>query len=109
MKALFHCKKCSYKSPYKSQYDRHLETTLHKTGKRKTRRDKIADIHKCKDCSFETPNIGNFKIHILNNHATEETRKAEFKYYCVCCRFGTNVKILYERHNSTSKHKKMSA
>jgi hypothetical protein len=34
------CEKCNYKCDYISQWNKHIETELHKTGKRKKRTNK---------------------------------------------------------------------
>ena len=46
------------------------------------------------------------KKHRLNEHSTIEEREKEFKFYCICCDFGTFLKQTYEIHNNTNKHKK---
>ena len=40
MESKFYCEKCNYRTDIASCYKQHLETTLHKTGKRKERCDK---------------------------------------------------------------------
>ena len=77
----FYCDKCRYGCKFKSEYDKHCDTGLHKTGKRKPRSDKKEDNYKCKQCDYETHNIGNYKIHVLNNHSDEKTRIKSFKHY----------------------------
>jgi len=37
MESKFYCEKCNYRTDIASCYKQHLETTLHKTGKRKER------------------------------------------------------------------------
>ena len=45
----FYCDKCRYGCKFKSEYDKHCDTGLHKTGKRKPRSDKKEDkLHKYK-------------------------------------------------------------
>ena len=51
MESKFYCEKCNYRTDIASCYKQHLETTLHKTGKRKERCDKT--LYKCNKCSFE--------------------------------------------------------
>ena len=100
------CEKCNYKTKIISSYKKHLETTLHKTGQRKIRKDKKHDRYKCENCDFITTNETNYKIHYLNNHGTKEERKEGFKkYYCEKCDFGCFVKTSYEKHLETKKHK----
>ena len=102
MESKFYCEKCNYRTDIASCYKQHLETTLHKTGKRKERCDKT--LYKCNKCSFENYNKNNYFNHILNNHSTKEERKDKFKYYCECCDFGVFVKSMMDTHLNTNKH-----
>ena len=99
------CEKCNYKTKIISSYKKHLETELHKTGKRKQRKDKKKDEYKCDKCDYTTTNESNYKLHYLNNHGSKEERKKEFKYYCEKCDFGCFAEICFIRHNDTRKHK----
>ena len=99
----YDCKNCDYKTTYISQWNKHIETELHKTGKRKTRLDKKC-IDKCPFCTYNSKGNTNMKQHILNDHGTTEERKTKFKYYCDCCDYGTFAKSLYEKHTQTQKH-----
>ena len=54
MKNKFYCEKCNYRTDIASCYKQHLETTLHKTGKRKERCNKT--FISIKNCSFENCN-----------------------------------------------------
>ncbi len=98
------CEKCDYKCNYESQWTKHCETILHKTGKRKERTDK-KNIGKCKDCEYYSENNTNMTKHILNKHSTKLERKEKFKYYCEICDFGTFSKKTIENHNNSEKHK----
>ncbi len=100
----FICKKCNFKCYYKSIWDKHCKTTLHKTGKRKIRDDKKLN-GKCTRCNYKTLSNTNMKLHMLNYHSTEKERKDKFKYYCDFCKFGTFAKQLYNKHLNTKKHK----
>lgn len=102
MESKFFCEKCNYRTDIASCYKQHLETILHKTGKRKERCDKT--LYKCNDCNHENYNKQNFLIHVLNNHATKEERKEKFKYYCDFCDFGIFVKSMMDTHMRTNKH-----
>jgi len=102
MESKFYCEKCNYRTDIASCYKQHLETTLHKIGKRKERCDKT--LYKCNKCSFENNNKNNYLNHILNNHSTKEERKEKFKYYCECCDFGVFVKSMMDTHLNTNKH-----
>lgn len=102
----FVCEKCNYKTNLKSVYDAHCKSVLHQTGKRKIRSDKKADIYNCEKCDYKTYNEHNLKLHVLNNHGTQEDRKTGFIYYCKDCDFGVNVRQLYDRHCETLKHKR---
>ena len=50
MESKFYCEKCNYRTDIASCYKQHLETTLHKTGKRKERCDKVGvlNVQRCK-------------------------------------------------------------
>ena len=98
------CEKCNYKTNYKSQWNNHLGTILHKTGKRKTRTDKKYSDN-CPKCEYIASNNTNMKLHILNNHSIKEKRKVGFKYYCECCDFGTFGKTIYNKHIQSKRHK----
>ena len=102
MESKFYCEKCNYKTEISSCYKQHLETILHKTGKRKERSDK--KLYKCINCGYENYNKNNYLNHILNNHSSKEERKEQFKYYCDCCDFGVFVKSMMDTHLQTNKH-----
>lgn len=100
----FICAKCDFTSDYKSAWERHITTELHKTGKRKKRSDLKAPL-KCAQCDYKTKNTISYKKHILNDHADKKTREKEFKYYCKYCDFGTFSQDTLSVHNNTKKHK----
>lgn len=100
----YHCEQCDFSCNCLSIWTKHTETELHKTGKRKKRCDcKMPFV--CEHCKYETKNSITFKKHILNEHASKETRKKEFKYYCEYCDFGTFSNDTFNLHNETKKHK----
>lgn len=99
----YDCKACNYRTNYISQWNKHIETDLHKTGKRKTRIDKKR-VDKCPQCNYTSNGNTNMKQHILNDHGTTDERKNTFKYYCDYCDYGTFAKSLYEKHKQTKKH-----
>lgn len=101
----FNCDKCNYHTNIMISYNKHLEGTLHKTGKRKTRSDRKKDIYKCDLCEYSSTNEHNYKTHFLNNHSTKEERKKQFTYYCDRCDFGNFIESCYETHINTKKHK----
>ncbi len=94
------CGQCKYNTNYKSQWNKHIDTEKHKTGKRKIRSDK-KDPPKCTICNHTSTDITNLKLHILNKHSTIEEKQNKFKY----CDFGSFSKRLYDRHLKTKKHK----
>lgn len=98
----FYCDQCHYGTDLKVSYDQHLKTTLHLTGKRKERCDKVT--YKCDHCVFESRNKNNYLTHVLNNHSTTEERERDYKYYCKKCDFGVFTKTLYDHHLMTKKH-----
>jgi hypothetical protein len=81
----------------------HLESTLHITGKKKSKPKK--DPYKCEFCDYMSENICNMKVHVLNNHKTKEDRKIEYSYYCDICDFGTNAESIFKKHIDSNKHK----
>ena len=99
------CEKCNYKTDLLSSYKKHLESTLHITGKRKIRKDRKVDVYKCDKCNYESVNELNFKTHNLNNHLSKEERKLQFKFYCDKCDFGCFTETCYTSHIQTQKHK----
>ncbi len=99
----YYCKKCKYKTNYATQWNVHINTTLHKTGKRKVRSDRKCPT-KCPQCDYTGPNNTNITTHILNNHSTTEEREKGFKYYCEHCDIGTFAKSIYNKHIKTKRH-----
>jgi len=100
----YNCDKCLYFTNMKLSYDRHIKSTLHITGKRKTRTDKKHDILKCEKCDYFSINESNYKTHQLNNHLSKEERKNQFSYYCEKCDFGCFTNSSYNIHIETKKH-----
>ena len=105
-KCKYYCEQCEFGAHYKSSFDKHCETVLHKTGKRKGRSDKKADIYKCDKCEYKSKNEYNCKLHVLNKHGTKDERDKNFKYYCKDCDFGVFIEQLYKLHCNTLKHKR---
>ena len=105
----FFCEKCKYGTNIKNSFERHNESNYHITGikTRTVKKNKI--IHQCdhKDCNYKTDKTSNFNTHKLNNHATKEERKKEFKYYCDLCDFGVFAESAYITHNESVVHKKI--
>ena len=99
----YNCNKCNFNSNYLSQWNKHISTEFHKTGKRKIRSDKKYN-EKCSYCEYVTNGNTNMKQHILNEHGTSEERKSKFKYYCDYCDYGTFAKSFFEKHKQTKKH-----
>lgn len=104
-KSKYYCEKCNYSTNLKNSWKQHCETTLHKTGKRKVRKDKLDKEYKCEKCDYISKNKNNYLTHILNNHSTKEEKKKGFKYYCESCDFGVFVKSMFDKHLATNKHK----
>ena len=100
----FSCDKCKFYANYKSQWEKHIGTYKHKTGKRKPRSDR-KNPEKCDKCDYVALNNTNIILHILNNHCTIEERENGLKYYCKYCDFGTFAKLIYDRHIKTKRHK----
>jgi hypothetical protein len=100
----FFCNNCNFKCKYQSSWIAHINTSLHQTGKKKTRSDYKGPA-KCDKCNFSTNNSINYKKHILNTHSTKEDRETHFKFYCKLCDFGTFAIATINLHNNTDKHK----
>lgn len=98
------CEKCNYGTKYKHLMTSHLESEKHKTGKRKTKPIKEKEIYKCDVCNYESINRNNHLTHKLNNHASKEERKKEFKYYCDKCDFGVFTESSMNLHNNSKGH-----
>ena len=101
----YYCEKCNFGCDIKSRWERHINTELHITGKKKIRSD-FKGIKKCECCDFETKNNLQFTEHKLNYHSNKEEREKEFKYYCKFCDYGTFAITFIEKHNNTTKHKR---
>ncbi len=99
----FTCEKCDYKCNIISRWEKHINSTLHITGKKKIRSDFKGD-RKCEKCDYKTLNIYSLKEHILNYHSTFEEREKEFKFFCKLCDYGTFSKDIFNNHNNTKKH-----
>ena len=102
----YNCDKCDIHTNANSVWIKHIETELHKTGKRKTRTDKKIS-EKCPSCEYRTKSINNINMrqHILNAHSTKEERTEKFKYYCEHCDYGCFANPQIIKHNNTIKHK----
>jgi len=99
----YNCQSCSFHTNFSSSWAKHIETELHKTGKRKTRSDKVF-TGKCPHCDYTSTNNTPLKQHILNEHGDSNERKTKFKYYCEYCDYGTFAKPFYDNHLKTEKH-----
>lgn len=99
----YNCDSCNFHTNIKTHWLTHINREFHKTGKRKTRSDKLC-TNKCFQCDYITKSNTNLKQHILNLHGTKEERKQQFKYYCDYCDYGTFAKPFYEKHIKTPKH-----
>lgn len=101
----YECEKCNFKTNIKSRWESHIRTELHITGTRKKRSD-CKEPLQCDRCEYKTKNKTLLIQHKLNEHASIEERKKEFRYYCENCDYGTFSIDLYNRHIQTDKHKK---
>jgi hypothetical protein len=98
------CEKCRFYCNTKGRWEKHINTELHKTGKRKKRSDYQEPLQ-CEKCEYKTKNKTTLKTHKLSKHGTVEEKKKEFRYYCEVCDYGTYSKDAIEFHNNTKKHK----
>ena len=103
----YNCDSCKFYTNYNSSWKRHIETEIHKTGKRKIRSDKKR-IDKCPKCDYISKNNRSIKQHILTKHSTKKDRQTEFKYYCDKCDYGTFAILLFNKHCSSKKHKQLA-
>jgi len=100
----YKCDNCRFECNYKSMWEKHINTELHKTGKKKKRSD-YKEPDKCNKCKYSSKNKISMKQHILNEHATKDERKKDFKYYCEFCDYGTFSVDFINKHTETEKHK----
>jgi len=98
----YYCDKCKYGTNILPSYEKHLNTILHATGKRKERCDK--KIYECDRCNYKTKLKYNYIGHKLNNHSTKEEKTINYKFYCEKCDYGNNYKVAYEKHIQSKKH-----
>jgi len=109
METKYYCFKCDKDLKYKSRYELHLQTYLHKTGKRKPRCDKQEKKdYRCDHCEYSTPQKKLLKNHVLCNHKTFEDRKNEYDFFCEVCDYGSFDKKQFDKHLETKKHKNRS-
>lgn len=101
----FFCEKCNYGTNVSTSYNKHMNTELHKTGKRKVKDNKEPDTYICKKCNYETKSKQNQRTHYLRHHSTKEERVSQFKYYCDKCDYGTFSSTEKEKHYNTNSHK----
>ena len=103
----YKCEQCNYKCKFESEWLKHCNTEIHKTGiRKKIVRKNHKQPEKCNKCDYLTKNTFLMKKHRLNEHSTKEEREKQFKYYCKSCDFGTFSKDTYEVHTNTNKHKR---
>jgi len=87
-----------------------------KPKKRKIRADKGKKRGKrvpkkpiiCKLCGHESMLKTQANVHYLSYHATLDERKAGYKCYCEICNVGYMSQILYDKHITTTKHRKLT-
>lgn len=96
------CEKCNFSTEFKQSYEKHLETTLHKTGKRKIRSDKKI-LDKCPYCLYTTKDITCMKLHTVQ-HLPWKERKKEYKYICEYCEWGGFSISQHEKHITAPRH-----
>ena len=102
----YQCEKCNFHCKFKSEYERHCNTEIHKTGKRGGKKNKVSYL--CQICKlYEGSCNTNLKNHILINHKTKEDREKEYPNYCKICDYGSFSKKMFDKHLGTKKHNKM--
>ena len=100
----YQCEKCNFNCNTKARWEAHINTELHKTGKRKERSDK--KIHIC-ECGYKTNQSSLYKDHKLRKHSEAKDRENNYTYYCNECDFGCNNERMYKNHELTKKHRQM--
>jgi hypothetical protein len=101
----YNCDKCDYHCNYESEWIKHTNTELHKTGIKKKRSD-YKEPFKCEVCDYKSKNKTSLKKHYLHEHANKEERKKQYKFYCDNCDYGCFYDYEYDNHLNTDKHKK---
>jgi hypothetical protein len=101
MESKFYCEKCNYRTDIASCYKQHLETTLHKTGKRKERCDKT--LYKCNfDIETHRDIIDNLKV-IEENILKKLNVKEKIPQYKIYEQIKNgNIKIFNDIGNKSS-------
>lgn len=89
-------------------YKKHYDNELHKTGKRKIRKDRLVENYKCNKCNYITTTKLNVKMHSLNNHSSKKEKKEGFKFYCEKCDLGVFTETSFKLHLETNKHRMKS-
>ena len=102
--AIYNCKTCNYVTNQLYLYNKHISSKKHsvKTGEKP---DKSL-IKECPECDYTTNIDESLKIHILNQHASEEERIKEYKHYCYFCGFGSNYQTKMNVHEKSKKHQR---
>lgn len=101
----YFCDKCNYGTNQTCHYNKHLDTAIHKTGKRGVKANKEPDTYTCEHCEYTTTFKNNFKTHYLRHHASKDERKAQFKHYCETCDHGTFSAREKNTHLNSNVHK----
>ena len=107
-KKIYSCEKCNYNTHLLNSYNKHCNTELHLTGKRKIRKDRLVENYKCNKCDYITTTKLNINTHSLNNHSSKEEKKTGFKFYCEKCDLGVFTETSFKLHLNTNKHKMKS-
>lgn len=98
----FNCDICNFSCKYESIWKQHISTKKHNNKGVLTRKSRTIKL--CYICNFKAEHKESLNTHILTKHKNKEDRENEFTYYCKKCDFGTFIKILFDKHNSTIKH-----
>ena len=84
--AVYHCKKCSYLTPYSSNMSRHMREK-HGTG--------IVKSFECETCGYRANSRSTIRTHTMNMHGTAEK---QLKCEKPGCTFTTNFSSGLRRH-----------
>jgi hypothetical protein len=94
----FVCETCNFKTNYKSENERHINSAKHKRGG-------IKKSYPCDKCSYITnTSLWNLKMHKSAQHSTKEEREKS-KYYCKLCDSIFFSPLYYNNHLKSTLHK----
>jgi hypothetical protein len=126
----YNCIKCDYKTVRKYNFDKHLNSNIHKSSKKSINKKCVIEngkniiVYDCLSCKNIFYSKHNYLIHVLNCNtimndknnesndimvsATNKIKKDEKNqqdiYHCELCDYTCHHKCNYDRHLLTKKH-----